>query len=136
MVVDGGTYTSNGTGSPAVYVTADISINDADLVANGSKALCLEGLNTVRLFNSNLTGNMADLDQNGTTWTVILYQSMFDDSEVGEGSLYMVDGTLTSKNGGIFYTTNMDSVFYLENVDITEADDDDSCRSKHVDCRS
>ncbi|WP_102342322.1 hypothetical protein [Galactobacillus timonensis] len=125
MVVDGGTYTSNGTGSPAVYVTADISINDADLVANGSEALCLEGLNTVRLFNSNLTGNMADLDQNGTTWTVILYQSMSGDSEVGEGSFYMVDGTLTSKNGGIFYTTNTDSVFYLENVDITEADDCD-----------
>lgn len=123
MVVDGGSYTSNGTGSPAVYVTADITISDADLTATASEALCLEGLNTVRLFNSNLSGNMADDAQNDSTWTVILYQSMSGDSEVGEGSFYMIDGTLTSQNGGIFYTTNTDSTFYLENVDITESAD-------------
>jgi hypothetical protein len=123
MVVDGGSFTSNGTGSPAVYVTADITISEADLTATASEALCLEGLNTVRLFNSNLTGNMADDSQNDSTWTVILYQSMSGDSEVGEGSFYMIDGTLTSQNGGIFYTTNTDSTFYLENVDITESAD-------------
>ncbi|MFR8945327.1 MAG: hypothetical protein ACLVH3_06370 [Blautia obeum] len=31
MVVDGGTYTSNGVGSPAVYCTADIAVNNAEL---------------------------------------------------------------------------------------------------------
>lgn len=35
MVVDGGTYTSNGVGSPAVYCTANIAINNATLTANG-----------------------------------------------------------------------------------------------------
>ena len=30
MVVDGGTYTSNGVGSPAVYCTADIAVNNAE----------------------------------------------------------------------------------------------------------
>lgn len=40
MVVDGGTYTSNGVGSPAVYCTADIAVNDATLTANGSEAIC------------------------------------------------------------------------------------------------
>ena len=34
MVVDGGTYTSNGVGSPAVYCTADIAVKDATLTAN------------------------------------------------------------------------------------------------------
>ena len=75
MVVDGGTYTSNGVGSPAVYCTADIAVNNAELTANGSEAVCIEGLNSLRLYNSNLTGNMSDDDQNDTTWTVILYQS-------------------------------------------------------------
>ncbi len=123
MVIDGGTYTSNGTGSPAVYVTADITINDAELVANGSEGLALEGLNTVRLFNSNLTSNMADLDQNDSTWSIILYQSMSGDSEVGAGYFYMIDGSITSNNGGLFYTTNTESNFYLENVAITTSDD-------------
>ena len=61
MVVDGGTYTSNGVGSPAVYSTADITIHNAQLNATGSEAICIEGLNTIRLFDCNLTGNMKDL---------------------------------------------------------------------------
>lgn len=58
MVVDGGSYTSNGTGSPAVYCTADIAVNDATLTANGSEAVCIEGLNSLHLFNCDITGNM------------------------------------------------------------------------------
>jgi len=123
MVVNGGTYTSNGSGSPAVYVTADITIQDATLTATGSEALCLEGLNTVRLYNCTLTGNMPDLEQNDNTWTVILYQSMSGDSEVGVGSFEMDGGSLISENGGVFYTTNTESVFTIRNVEITTADD-------------
>ena len=119
MVVDGGTYVSEGVGSPAVYVTADITIHEASLAATGSEALCLEGLNSVRLYDCDLTGNMADLDQNDNTWTVILYQSMSGDSEVGEGRFEMEGGTLVSGNGGIFYTTNTESEFVLSNVEIS-----------------
>ena len=125
MVVDGGTYTSNGTGSPAIYSTADISVNDATLTANGSEALCIEGLNSARLFNCDLTGNMSDSDQNDCTWNVILYQSMSGDSEVGNSTFEMNGGSLTAKNGGMFYTTNTESTFILSDVDITYADDSD-----------
>ena len=123
MVVDGGTYTSNGVGSPAVYCTADIAVNNAELTANGSEAVCVEGLNSLRLYNSNLTGNMSDDDQNDTTWTVILYQSMSGDSEVGNSIFQMDGGTITSKNGGLFYTTNTECTIALKDVDITYNDD-------------
>ena len=123
MVVDGGTYTSNGVGSPAVYCTADIAVNNADLTANGSEAVCIEGLNSLRLYNSNLTGNMSDDDQNDTTWTVILYQSMSGDSEVGNSTFQMDGGTITSQNGGLFYTTNTECTIALKDVDITYNDD-------------
>lgn len=123
MVVDGGTYTSNGVGSPAVYCTADIAVNNAELTANGSEAVCIEGLNSLRLYNSNLTGNMSDNDQNDTTWTVILYQSMSGDSEVGNSTFQMDGGTITSKNGGLFYTTNTECTIALKDVDITYNDD-------------
>jgi hypothetical protein len=125
MVVDGGTYTSNGTGSPAVYSTADIAISDADLTANGSEAVCIEGSNSVRLFNCDLSGNMSDNEQNDSTWNVILYQSMSGDSEEGNSIFEMNGGTLTAKNGGMFYTTNTESTFYLSDVDITYADEND-----------
>ncbi len=125
MVVNGGSYTSNGSGSPAVYSTADITVNNAELTANGSEAVCIEGLNTLRLFDSDLTGNMADDEQNDITWNVILYQSMSGDSEEGNSTFEMVGGSLTANNGGMFYTTNTESTFVLDNVDITYAKDND-----------
>ncbi|MCD7866533.1 MAG: hypothetical protein LUG54_11135 [Clostridiales bacterium] len=123
MVVDEGTYTSNGTGSPAVYCTADIVVHDATLTATASEAVCIEGLNTLRLYDCDLTGSMADDSQNDCTWNIILYQSMSGDSEVGNSVFEMVGGTLTAKNGGMFYTTNTESTFTLSDVDITYADD-------------
>jgi len=125
MVVDGGSYTSNGVGSPAVYCTADIAIDDTELTATASEAVCIEGLNSLRLFDCDLTGNMADDSQNDCTWNVILYQSMSGDSEVGNSVFEMVGGTLTAENGGIFYTTNTESTFILSCVDITYADEND-----------
>lgn len=125
MVVDGGTYTSNGLGSPAVYCTADIAVNNAQLTATGSEAVCIEGLNSLRLFDCDLTGNMTDQDQNDCTWNVILYQSMSGDSEVGNSTFQMTGGTMEAQNGGIFYTTNTESTFLLENVEITGNEDNE-----------
>ena len=123
LVVDGGSYAASGSGSPAVYVTADVTLSNAALTATGSEALCLEGLNSVLLTDCDLTGDMPDQDQNDTTWTVILYQSMSGDSEVGKGTFTMEGGSLTSLNGGLFYTTNTESEFSLRNVTLTAADD-------------
>ena len=123
MVVDGGSYTSTGTGSPAVYCTADISVNDADLTAEGSEGICLEGKNSLRLYDCDLTGNMSDDDQNDCTWGVIVYQSMSGDSEVGNSTFQMTDGTLSSGNGGLLYTTNTECTITLDGVDITYTPD-------------
>ena len=123
MRVNGGTYTSNGVGSPAVYCTADIAVNNATLTANGSEGLCLEGLNTARLFDSSLTSNMSDDSQNDTTWSAIIYQSMSGDSQVGKGTFDMIGGSFTSKNGGLLYTTNTESDILMSNVAVTMADD-------------
>ena len=126
MVVDGGTYTTNGTGSPAIYSTADIAVHDATLTANDSEATCIEGLNSIRLFDCDLTGNMPDdNEQNEVLWNVIVYQSMSGDAEDGNGTFEMVGGTLTAKQGGMFYTTNTQSTFILNGVDLNYAENSD-----------
>ena len=125
MVIDGGNYVSNGVGSPAIYSTADIAVSNATLTAKGSEAVCIEGLNSIHLYDCDLTGNMSDLDQNDNTWTVILYQSMSGDSEVGNSTFQMDGGSLTSENGGVFYTTNTESTITLNNVDINYNDDNE-----------
>ena len=125
MVLDGGSYTSNGADSPAVYCTADIAIHDADLTANGAEAVCIEGLNTLRLYDCNLTGSMTEDERNDCIWNVILYQSMSGDSEVGNSTFEMNGGTLSAKEGGLFYTTNTESTITLNNVDIQQDGDND-----------
>ena len=119
MRVKGGSYTSSGTGSPAVYCTADIEVEDAKLTAENSEAVCIEGLNSLSLTNCDLSGHIQENEQNDCDWTVILYQSMSGDSEVGNAVLNMTGGSLTSEKGGLFYTTNTESTFYLNNVNIT-----------------
>ena len=121
MTVDGGTYTSNGTGSPAVYSTADITVSNAVLLANGSEAVCIEGKNSLKLSNCDVTSSMPDNDQNDCKWSVILYQSMSGDAEIGSGSFEMSGGSLTSMAGGLFYTTNTSSSFTLRSVEIKTA---------------
>ena len=125
MTIDGGSYTSNGSGSPAIYCTANITISETDLNATVSEAVCIEGLNSLTLKNCNLTGDMPENEQNDCTWTVILYQSMSGDSEIGNSSFSMTGGSLTSKNGGLFYTTNTESTFYLSDVKLNYSSSDD-----------
>ena len=87
--------------------------------------MCIEGLNSLHLYGCDLTENMSDLSQNDSTWTVILYQSMSGDSEVGNSTFQMDGGSITSKNGGVFYTTNTESDITLQDVDITYNDDNE-----------
>ena len=83
----------------------------------------MEGLNSVYLYDCALSGDMDDLSQNDNTWTVIVYQSMSGDAQIGKGHYEMIGGSLTSHNGGLFYTTNTESEFILSSVEITAAED-------------
>lgn len=126
MTVNGGTYTTTGSsGAPAIYSTAAITANDATLTANDSEAVVVEGLNSVTLNNCNVTGNMSGTygsNSSENIHNVMLYQSMSGDAEVGNSSFTMTDGTLTSKNGDMFYVTNTDCVIKLSNVKLNLAD--------------
>ena len=125
MTVEGGTYTTHGTGSPAVYSTADITVSDATLQAENSEAVCIEGKNSLKLTDCKVTSNMPDNSQNDSKWSVILYQSMSGDSEEGKSTFSMDGGSLTSKSGGLFYTTNTESEFTLDHVKIKTTSDPD-----------
>ena len=53
--VSGGTYSTHGTGSPAIYSTADITADSATLTATKSEALVIEGCNSIALTDCNVT---------------------------------------------------------------------------------
>lgn len=54
-----------------------------------------------------------------------MYQSMSGDSEVGNSTFEMNGGSLTAKNGGMFYTTNTESTITFSNVKIIPSADND-----------
>ncbi len=124
MVVDGGTYTTSGTGSPAIYCTADIAVNNAALTAKNSEGVCIEGLNSLYIFDSALTSTMPTTKQNeDLVWGIIVYQSMSGDAKVGNSELYVDGGSITC-NGDIIYTTNTESHITLKNVKLTSTASD------------
>uniref|UniRef100_UPI0028DBAF10 hypothetical protein n=1 Tax=uncultured Solobacterium sp. TaxID=747375 RepID=UPI0028DBAF10 len=123
VVVDGGTYTSNGLGSPAIYSTADISVANATLLSNLSEGVCIEGLNSITLENCDLTANNTQRNGNATFLdTIMIYQSMSGDADSGTSTFTMTGGSLTSKSGHVFHVTNTHAVISLKNVTINNQD--------------
>ena len=123
VYVDGGTYTSNGLGSPAIYSTAEIHVENADLTSNLSEGVCIEGKNSIELTNCNMTANNTKCNGNATFFdTIMIYQSMSGDADSGTSSFTMTGGTLTSKNGHVFHVTNTNAVINLSGVTIKNED--------------
>ncbi|MBQ6317263.1 MAG: hypothetical protein IJI13_07055 [Oscillospiraceae bacterium] len=125
VVVDGGSYTSNGLGSPAIYSTADITVSNAMLTSNLSEGVCIEGLNSITLNNCDLTANNTKCNGNATFLdTIMIYQSMSGDAASGTSSFTMTGGSLKSLNGHVFHVTNTSAVITLEGVEIVNEDEE------------
>ena len=123
VYVDGGTYTSNGLGSPAIYSTAEIHVANAALVSNLSEGVCIEGLNSIELTDCDLTANNTKCNGNATFMdTIMIYQSMSGDAASGNSTFAMTGGSLTSKNGHMFHVTNTNADIELNGVKLTNED--------------
>ena len=122
--VSGGTYTSSGLGSPAIYSTAKITVEGASLTSNLSEGVCIEGRNSVVLNNCTLTASNTKTNGNAQFLdAVILYQSMSDDSAEGTSTFSMTGGQLVNTSGHLFHVTNTPAVISLNGVTITDSGD-------------
>ena len=123
VTVDGGTYSSNGLGSPAIYSTADITVSNAKLVSNLSEGVCIEGLNSITLNDCDLTANNTQRNGNATFLdSIMIYQSMSGDATSGTSSFGMTGGSLTSESGHVFHVTNTNAIINLSGVKIKNSD--------------
>ena len=123
VTVEGGSFVTNGLGSPAIYSTAEIRVKDAELRSNLSEGVVIEGKNSVELTdctlvadNTRCNGNAAFLD------SIMIYQSMSGDAASGTSSFTMTGGSLTSKSGHVFHVTNTSAVITLSGVSIVNQD--------------
>ena len=89
---------TSGEGSPVIYSTGNIMVNNVNGIANNSEIGVVEGKNSITLTNSNVTG----YKDNG----FMLYQSFSGDAESGIARLKAENNTLTTHATGAFLYVN------------------------------
>lgn len=121
--VDGGTYTTNGSGSPSIYSTAKIIVNNATLISKVAEGIVIEGKNSVEINNCNLTDSNTKLNGLSTTYkNIFLYQSMSGDADTGTSIFTSKNSKITTNNGDSFYITNTTATINLTNNTIVNND--------------
>ncbi len=126
MVIDGGIYTSEGSsGCPVIYSTADITVKNAVGVSEQSRAVIIEGKNSVMLENCTLTGNDQSTKSGSIRANVLLYQSASGDANEGISVFSMTGGKMISQSGAMFYCTNTSSVVNLRSAELVLSDTGD-----------
>lgn len=123
VTVEGGSYTSNGQGSPVIYSTADITVSDATLTSNMSEGAVIEGKNSITLNNCEMT--VSNTCRNGHAQfldAIMIYQSFSGDADSGNSHFTMNGGSLTNKMGHLFHVTNTNAIISLNNVRLVNDD--------------
>ncbi len=123
VTVSGGTYTTTGQGSPAIYSTAQIKVSDAKLISEASEGIVIEGKNSVSIDNCTLTDTNSKLNGKSTTYkNIFLYQSMSGDAAEGNAEFMAKDSKITTNKGDTLYVTNTTAAITLENNTIVNND--------------
>ena len=123
VTVDGGTYTTTGAGSPAIYSTADITASSAKLIAKASEGIVIEGKNSVTINDCELTDDNTTLNGQSTTYkNIFLYQSMSGDAADGQAEFTATNSDITTNKGDTLYVTNTTASINLKNNTITNND--------------
>ena len=124
QIVTGGSYTTEGKGSPVIYSTADVTVSDATLTSTSSQGVVVEGKNSVTLTDVDLTADNNSKNSDKSDWyqAVMIYQSMSGDADEGLASFTMEGGSLTNENGDIFFVTNTQATIDLTDVAIENED--------------
>ena len=113
-----------GTGSPVVYSTADITVNDAYMESTASQGIVVEGKNSVTLNNDTLIAdnNTKNSDKSDYYQAVMIYQSMSGDAAEGTSSFTASGGRITNKNGDIFVVNSTATEISLNGTEIVNED--------------
>lgn len=122
VIAKNSNLTTNGSGSPVIYSTGDISIENTTGNATGAQMVVVEGKNTATVNNSTLKcsgkGNRNNVDNCG----IMLYQSMSGDASEGTATFNASNSNLTISEDSDYYSsapfffiTNTKSEINLEN---------------------
>jgi len=113
---------TKGSGSPLLYSTGDIEVSNLTGTASGSQIAGMEGLNTILIYDSELSSSITDATASDPVANgIILYQSTSGDAEAKTGdsaTFQAVNSSLSSSisSGAMFYVTNTTANILLQNT--------------------
>ena len=98
-------------------------MKNATCVSEQSRAVIIEGKNSVKLENCVLEGNDQSTKEGSVRANVLLYQSASGDAGEGTSVFTMTGGEMTCHSGAMFYCTNTESEIHLTDAALNLSED-------------
>ena len=128
--INTGVSKSSGRGSPLIYSTGNITLENSKGTSYVSQIACIEGKNSIELTNCDLKGyaegNRKDGDAYVDLGGVFIYQSMSGDADVGtslftakNSKLAIPEDSSVYSQAPMFHVTNTACVINLENTEMS-----------------
>ena len=128
--INTGVSKSSGRGSPLIYSTGNITLENSKGTSYVSQIACIEGKNSIELSNCDLKGysegNRKDGDAYVDLGGVFIYQSMSGDADVGtslftakNSKLAIPEDSSVYSQAPMFHVTNTACVINLENTEMS-----------------
>ncbi|WP_407415191.1 hypothetical protein [Methanobrevibacter sp.] len=125
--INTGVSKTSGRGSPLIYSTGEITVENTKGTSHVSQIACIEGKNSISLANCDLTGygegNRQDGDEYVDLGGIFIYQSMSGDADVGtstfnatNSNLKIAEDSSVYGEAPMFHITNTACVINLENT--------------------
>lgn len=123
VTVNGGMLTTAGLDAPVLHAGADTAISAAELRAGNAEALVVAGASHVILSDCTVEGAMNRTEAaaaGDNVHSVLIFRT--DAADDAPGAFAMRGGSITSRNGDVFYITNTRCAVELSGVDVTNRD--------------
>ena len=128
--INTGVSKDSGRGSPLIYSTGNISVENSKGTSYVSQIVCIEGKNSIELKNCEFTGcgegNRKDGDNYVDMGGIFIYQSMSGDADVGtslfnaeNSKLSISSDSLVYNDAPMFHVTNTACVINLKNTELS-----------------
>ena len=125
--INTGVSKESGRGSPLIYSTGNITAENTKGTAYVSQIACIEGKNSIKLTNCDLTGYAQGNRQDGDAYVdlggIFIYQSMSGDANVGTSTfnaknsqLKIAEDSSVYSEAPMFHITNTACIINLENT--------------------
>ena len=128
--INTGVSKDSGRGSPLIYSTGNITLENTKGTSYVSQIACIEGKNSIELTDCDLKGYGEGNRQDGSTYVdlggIFIYQSMSGDADVGTSHFTAKNSKLTIHEDSsvysqapMFHVTNTACVIDLDNTELS-----------------